>query len=269
MKTKNLPMVPLPVEKEVDNEWFLAQFVRQDGVRLFAHIKYKKWSATAKKVSKELMDSFEEPLYAFIHDEHHLKFLNSLDWKPTGNLIRSFYPGKEDQVFTEVIYIKGGVDAYALAIYDELGKEILPLSLVDGYGNIEKIEKALEQYPTAQWTTKHHFSDGVYTRETFIPAGTCLTGYRHKQSTVSILASGAITVLAVDKLGHATDYGVMVAPQVVVTKPEMKKIGFAHEDTLFINSFNISEIPLEYHNEENISIIEEYIFDKEELTCLE
>ena len=269
MKTKNLPMVPLPVEKEVDNEWFLAQFVRQDGVRLFAHIKYKKWSATAKKVSKELMDSFEEPLYAFIHDEHHLKFLNSLDWKPTGNLIRSFYPGKEDQVFTEVIYIKGGVDAYALAIYDELGKEILPLSLVDGYGNIEKIEKALEQYPTAQWTTKHHFSDGVYTRETFIPAGTCLTGYRHKQSTVSILASGAITVLAVDKLGHATDFGVMLAPQVVITKPGMKKIGFAHEDTIFINSFSIEEIPMEKRNVENMGEIENFLFDREDEACLE
>ena len=265
MKTKNLPMAPLPIEKEVDNDWFLAQFVRQDGVRLFAHIKYKKWSPTAKKMSKELMDSFDEPLYAFIHDDHHLKFLNSLGWKPTGNLIKSLYPGKEDQVFTEVMYIKGGLEQYALSIYDQLGKEAIPFEAVDGYGKIEYIEKKMKEMDQAKWTTKHHFSDGVYTRETFVPAGACLTGYRHKAATVSVLASGAITVLAVDKQGHATDFGVMVAPQVVVTKPGMKKIGLAHEDTVFINSFPLAGIPEEYHNEENIELLEEYIFDKEEV----
>lgn len=263
MKTKNLPMAPLPIEREVDNDWFLAQFVRQDGHRLFAHIKYKKWTATAKKKSKELMDSFEEPLYAFIHDEHHLKFLNSLGWKPTGSLIKSFYPGKEDQVFTEVMYVKGGLDNYILSLYDATGKDVIPFEAVDGYGNLEKVEEALKGLLPAEWTTKHHFSDGVYTRETFIPEGTCLTGHRHKYSTVSILAKGAITVLAVDKEGHATDYGVMVAPQVVVTKPGLKKIGLAHEDCIFINSFPLEGIPEEFHNEESIEKLEEYIFDKE------
>lgn len=268
MKTKNLPMAPLPIEKEVDNEWFLAQFVRQDGVRLFAHIQYKKWSATAKKKTKELMDSFEEPLYAFIHDSNHLKFLNSLGWRPTGNLIKSFFPGKEDQVFSEVMYIKGGIENYALSLYDQVGKTLIPLEAVDGYGKIQQIEEKLKEMVPAKWTTKHHFSDGVYTRETFIPSGTVLTGFRHKQKTVSILASGAITVLAVDRQGHATDLGVMTAPQVVVTSPGMKKIGFAHEDTIFINSFSLAGIPEEFHNEENVMQLEEYIFDKDE-SCQE
>lgn len=268
MNTTNLPVVPLPIEREVDNDWFLAQFVRQDGVRLFAHIKYKKWTTTAKKKSKELMDEFKEPLYAFIHDSHHLKFLNSLGWVPTGNLIKSFYPGKEDQVFTEVVYIKGGMEQYALSLYDAVGKEIIPLSAVDGYGRIQEVENKLKEYSKAEWTTKHHFSDGVYTRETFIPSGTCLTGFRHKCSTVSVLASGAITVLTVDKQGRATDLGVLVSPQVVVTKPGMKKIGFAHEDTVFVNSFPLYGIPEEYCNVDNIEKLEEYIFDKEE-TCQE
>lgn len=161
-----------------------------------------------------------------------------------------------------------------LAVYREEATQIIPLEAVDGYGKIEKLEDIMFQlgndkvYEFAEWETMHHFSDGVYTRETSIPAGSVITGFRHKQSTVSILASGVISVLGVDPQGHATDYGVLVAPFVVVTPPGIKKIGYAHEDTIFINSFSITELDKKYHNEENMSIIEDYIFDKKVQPCL-
>lgn len=264
----NLPMLPLPIEKTVDNEWFLAQFVRQDGVKLFAHIKYKKWSATAKKKTKELMDTFDEPLYAFIHDLTHYKFVSSLGFTPTGDLIHSYFPGKENQAFNEVVYYKDGLEKYSLALYKEVGDLAIPFEAVDGYGKIEEIEKKLSEMDQVKWETKHYFSDGVYTRETFIPSGTTLTGYRHKHTTISMLLKGAISVLAVDKSGRATNFGVLSAPDIIVTKPFMKKIGFAHEDVIFVNSFSISEIPVEFHNEEHIDIIEDYIFEKDQI-CLE
>ena len=33
---------------------------------------------------------------------------------------------------------------------------------------------------TVELETKHHFSDGLYARELFIPAGVCLVGALHK-----------------------------------------------------------------------------------------
>lgn len=256
------------IERTVDNEWFTVHFVRNDGIRLFGHIQYKVWSGTAKKKTKELMDSLEEPLHVFAHDQKHLKFLLGLGFTPTGNFVKSSFPGKEHDAFGELVYYKDGVDKYAIKVYEEYGHLVLPLSSIDGYGKIEEIEKVLLEKEQVAWTTRHYFSDGVYTRETFVPAGTVLTGYRHKHETVSILTKGAISVMAVDKLGHAVDFGVMVAPQIVVTKPYMKKIGLAHEDTVFVNSFNITEIPTRYRNEDHIGLIEEYIFEKDE-PCLE
>lgn len=265
---ENLPST-LKVERTVDNEWFTVNFVRNDGIRLFGHIQYKKWSKEAKKKTKELMDSLEEPLYAFIHNQQHYKYLTNLGFKATGNIIKSFYPGKEDQAFGEVVYHKEGIDSYAISVYRELANEVIPFEALDGYGKIEAIEKKLKEIEQAPFITKHYFSDGAYTRETFVPSGSVLTGYRHKHETVSILAKGAISVIAVDKQGYATDLGVMMAPQIIVTKPEMKKIGLTHEDVLFINVFCISELPKEFHNIEHINIIEDYIFDKGEEKCQE
>ena len=261
MKTEMV--VTLTPEKEVRNEWFDSSFVRQPDGRLLAHIKYAKWSPTAKKKTKELMDSFDEPLYIFVHDTYHLKYVTALGFTMTGRFVTCPFPGKEGQLFPEAIYLKEGQEAFCLKAYEEVGKFFLPFEAVDGFGNVEKIEEKLKEMDMAAWTTRHHFSDGVYTRETFIPKDTILTGYRHKQHTVSVLVSGVISVMSVDDLGHAEDKGVLVAPKIFTTKPNIKKIGFAHEDTIFVNSFSLAGIPEEYHNEESLDMIEEHIFYKD------
>ena len=42
---------------------------------------------------------------------------------------------------------------------------------------------------------KHHFSSGVYAKETRIPAGSWLVQHIHKHSHLSILASGSIELV--------------------------------------------------------------------------
>ena len=42
---------------------------------------------------------------------------------------------------------------------------------------------------------KHHFSAGVYAKETLIPAGHVLVQHKHKFSHLSILASGSIELM--------------------------------------------------------------------------
>ncbi len=41
----------------------------------------------------------------------------------------------------------------------------------------------------------HHFSSGVYAKETLIPAGHVLVQHKHKFSHLSILASGSIELM--------------------------------------------------------------------------
>lgn len=252
-------------EQTVENEWFKADFVRQPDQRLLAHIKYHKWSPTAKKKTKDLMDSFDEPLFIFIHDTHHLKYVSSLGFKVTGRFVTCDFPGKEGLLFPEAVYTKDSPEKLYLTVYQEEKDLLLPKELVDGYGKIEEVEAKLRKLDQVKWETKHYFSDGVYTRETFVPAGSMLTGYRHKQRTVSMLVKGTISVIGVDELGYATDYGVLEAPMIFVTEAGIKKIGFAHEDVLFINSF---AVPQEFCTEEKILELEDFIFEKE-LPCQE
>lgn len=249
-------------EQTVENEWFKADFVRQPDQRLLAHIKYHKWSPTAKKKTKEVMDSFNEPLFIFIHDTHHLKYVTSLGFKVTGRFITCDFPGKEGLLFPEAVYTKTTPEKLYMEVYREEKSTILPKELVDGYGKIEEVEAKLKELEQVKWETKHYFSDGVYTRETFVPAGSMLTGYRHKQRTVSMLVKGIISVIGVDKLGYATDYGVLEAPMIFVTEPGIKKIGFSHEDTVFVNSF---AVPQEICSEVSLTELEEFIFEKEEV----
>lgn len=43
-------------------------------------------------------------------------------------------------------------------------------------------------------TVKHHFSSGVYAKETRLPAGLTIISHRHKYDHLSILASGRVRV---------------------------------------------------------------------------
>lgn len=250
-------------EKVVENDWFTSTLVRQPDGRLLCHIDYKKWSPTAKKKTRELMDTFNEPLYVFVHGRQHLKYVSAVGFQPTGRWITCDFPGKEDMLFPEAMYVSKKAENFYLSVYKEEQEAFLPFSAVDGYGKIQAIEEALKKEEQVKWETKHFFSDGVYTRETFVPAGTMLTGYRHKQRTVSVLAKGIISVMGVDELGYATDFGTLEGPLTFITEPGIKKIGLAHEDTTFINSFSLNGIPEDLCKEDRIEELEEFIFSKD------
>ena len=73
--------------------------------------------------------------------------------------------------------------------------------------------------------------DGLYTRTLFIPKGCELVGKIHRRPCVNIVAKGDITIM--------TETGCLrVQAGYTVTSPAgIQKIGYAHEDTIFINVF--------------------------------
>ena len=87
-----------------------------------------------------------------------------------------------------------------------------------------QLEELMLERPQLDLPVKHHFSQGVYGRELFIPAGTVLTGKIHKYPQLNILSQGEISVL--------TEEGVkrIKAPFHVVSPAGTKRIAYAHTD---------------------------------------
>lgn len=78
--------------------------------------------------------------------------------------------------------------------------------------------------------TKHHFCNGSYVREFFLPKGFTVTGKIHRYSCINILLVGRIRIAQSDGLGRE-----MEAPHIYVSQAGEKKALFALEDSVFLN----------------------------------
>lgn len=76
--------------------------------------------------------------------------------------------------------------------------------------------------------TTHHFAPGVYMREIFIPKGTTLTGKIHKTEHLNILSQGDLSVWTEDGIKR------LKASTVIKSQPGIKRVGYAHEDSVWI-----------------------------------
>ena len=81
----------------------------------------------------------------------------------------------------------------------------------------------------------HHFSKDVYAREMMIPRGVLLVGKIHKYQNLNIISSGEISVLSVDGVKRVK------APYTFVSDPGAKRVGYAHEDTVWTTIHGTNE----------------------------
>lgn len=111
--------------------------------------------------------------------------------------------------------------------------------------DIEILEEALRKHPKSvegdnpDMPLKHTFGDGIYVRDLTIPKGFLVVGKIHKTRTLNILLKGDITILTEDGIKR------MKAPQYFIGSPGSKKVGYAHEDTVWINVLPTEEIDLD------------------------
>lgn len=87
--------------------------------------------------------------------------------------------------------------------------------------------------------TTHHFAPGVYMREVFIPKGVTLTGKIHKTEHLNILSQGDLSVWTEDGIKR------LKASTVIKSQPGIKRVGFAHEDSVWITVHPTEETDLE------------------------
>lgn len=111
------------------------------------------------------------------------------------------------------------------------------LPLRDKVLAIESVMKAMPGQ--VDLPVKHHFSQGVYARELFIPKGTTLVGKIHKYQQLNIMPQGDMSVLVGDEIKR------VVAPFIVVSPPGTKRVAFAHEDTVWITVHGTDETDLD------------------------
>lgn len=117
---------------------------------------------------------------------------------------------------------------------------LLAVPQVDMNAKAVALEQAIRDSGTeVDFEVKHTFGGDVYARQLFIPKGHTVVGEIHKTENLNILLSGEISV--------TTDEGVqrLKAPAVVVAKPGSKRVGFAHEDTVWITLHATRERDLE------------------------
>lgn len=78
-------------------------------------------------------------------------------------------------------------------------------------------------------STESIFSHGVYAREMFVKKDSIVIGAIHKHEHISFLMSGHLTVVSENGVSEHK------APDVIVAGPGIKRIAYAHEDTIWYN----------------------------------
>jgi hypothetical protein len=112
--------------------------------------------------------------------------------------------------------------------------------LADDAFSIDALETAMRQREQVEIAPTHHFADGIYAREITIPAGTLLTGKIHRTRHLNIVSQGDITVWSPGEPARRIQ-----APFAFVAEPGTRRVGFAHEDTVWTTIHATSETDLE------------------------
>ena len=100
------------------------------------------------------------------------------------------------------------------------------------------LEGEMRKCPQVEIPPKHYFAKGLYAREITIPKGTLLTGKIHKTEHLNIISKGDISVLTEDGPKRVQ------APFTMVSRPGTKRVGYAHEETVWTTIHGTDETDL-------------------------
>jgi hypothetical protein len=125
-----------------------------------------------------------------------------------------------------------------------------PPAILSRRAGIHRLEEALGRLPQVELKVEHHFTDGVYMRTMFIPAGVALVGHIHRHPCLSIVQSGEIWVASERGLVH------LVGPVTLHSPAGTKRAGWALKDTLF------TTVHANPTNERDVDRLEDFLIAK-------
>lgn len=116
---------------------------------------------------------------------------------------------------------------------------------------IDELEAAMvDNFPLIDCPLIHRFTDGLYTREIFMPKGSFITSKIHKTQHQFCVLKGAVSVW-IDE----GEEQYIEAPYVGITEPGTRRVLYVWEDCIWITSHPNP-------NNENLEQIEERIIEK-------
>lgn len=122
-------------------------------------------------------------------------------------------------------------------------------ALVDAHDAMDALQfKMVEGMACFEPEVKHSFAGGMYIREIFIPKGTLITSYTHKEEHVCVCSQGTITVR-----GLTGPTRLVCAPETIISKPGARRVGYAHTDTTWTSIHYVGD-------ERDINKIEDMLY---------
>jgi len=110
---------------------------------------------------------------------------------------------------------------------------------------LDELETAMAKLPQVHLEVKHIFTDGLYVREIYIPAGTIVTSAIHKTEHPFVISQGEIMVTS-DNEGSV----VYKAPYTGVTKPNTRRALKALSDVIWTTFHVTNETDVDKIGEE-------------------
>ena len=103
---------------------------------------------------------------------------------------------------------------------------------------IEEAMSSMDATPIESFPLRHHFANGMYGREMFMPAGTLITGRIKKDEHISIISQGEVY--------EATEHGAqhIKAPHTFVSAPGTKRLVYCLQDTVWTTIHRTDETDL-------------------------
>ncbi len=108
--------------------------------------------------------------------------------------------------------------------------------------------------PAVELPLTHRFTEGIYSREIFMPAGTLLTSKIHKVRHPYVILQGKVSV-------YIPEVGVqhLEAPYMGITEPGTRRVLYIHEDCTWVTFHPNAD------NTEDLDVIEDRLIERREL----
>ncbi len=109
---------------------------------------------------------------------------------------------------------------------------------------LDELEVAmLENCEPVHCLTTHRFTDGMYIREIFMPAGSLITSKIHKTEHPYIVSYGKVAV-SID----GDDWDEITAPYTGITKPGTRRVLYTLEDCIWTTFHRVDDMKSEYND---------------------
>jgi acetylornithine deacetylase/succinyl-diaminopimelate desuccinylase-like protein len=128
---------------------------------------------------------------------------------------------------------------------------------------IYELEDAILEFSELELPVKHLFTEGLYSRQLFIPKGTLLTTKLHKSQHQYTVVKGKVDVFT-----EADGVIAIEAPFLGITQKGTKRVVYAHEDTIWITFHPTDKTTPEEVEADIIEPRDYSLYKKKEVECL-